>query len=170
MAFGTTPAGTITKEQTRLSIRRLSVDGGANIAKGNVCSLNPDDFGGLYVATSSTPAGAEWYVALEPADNSSGTDGDISCPVAVKGHYVTVVASGTIHPGMPVKIGSTAGEVIEFVEGTDAEGLKVGIYFGKEGGLISKSTTSPYLESFTDQADFVPVNCADDDVIEILLR
>ena len=170
MAFGTTPAGTITKEQTRLSIRRFAVDGGANIAKGNVCTLAVDGIG-IGVATSSSNAGSEWYVALEPANNTSGTDGDISVPVAVKGHYVTVVADGTIQPGTPVKISSgTAGTVVAFVTGTDAEGLKVGIYMGKEGGTISKATTTPYLESFTDNADFVPVACAQNDVIEILLR
>jgi len=36
MAFGLTPAGTITKEQTLHSIRRFPVNGTENIAKGNV--------------------------------------------------------------------------------------------------------------------------------------
>lgn len=168
MAFGTTPAGTITKEQTRLSIRRLPVKAGVNIAKGDVCFVNTS--GWLDQATSSTAAGSEWYVALEPANNTSGTNAAISCPVAAKGHFVTVVASGTIQPGTPVKIGSTTGQVVAFVTGTDAEGLKVGIYLGKEGGTIAKSGTTPYAETFTDNADFVPVACAATDVIEVLLR
>lgn len=168
MAFGTTPAGTITKEQTRLSTRRLPVKSAVNIAKGDVCFVNTS--GWLDQATNSTAAGSEWFVALEPANNTSGTNAAISCPVAAKGHFVTVTADGTIQPGTPVKIASTTGRVVAFVTGTDAEGLKVGIYMGKEGGTIAKAGTSPYLESYTDNSDFVPVACAQNDVIEVLLR
>ncbi len=169
MAFGTTPAGTITKEQTRLSIRRFPVAGGANIAKGDVCFQDTSGF--LEQAQSTTAAGSEWFVALEPANNVGGASAAISCPVAVKGHYVTVTADGVIQPGTPVKISnSTAGRVKAFVTGTDAEGLKVGIYTGLEGGTIAKAVGSPYLESYTDSADFVPVAAALNSVIEILVR
>ena len=169
MAFGTTPAGTITKEQTRLSIRRFPVANNANILKGDVCFQDTSGF--LEQATSSTAAGSEWYVALEPANNTGGASAAISCPVAAKGHFVTVVADGAIQPGTPVKVSnSTSGRVKAFVTGTDAEGLKVGIYMGKEGGTIAKAGGSPYLESFTDNSDFVPVAAALNDVIEILVR
>jgi len=151
MAFGLTPAGTITKEQTRLSTRRLPVASAANIAKGDVCYVNSSGY--LAQATSSVGAGAEWFVALEPANNTSGTNAAISCPVAVKGHYVTVITSGTIYPGYPIKASATAGQVQAFVVGTDAEGLKVGIYTGIEGGIIAKSGSTPYLESYTDNAE-----------------
>jgi hypothetical protein len=167
MAFGTTPAGTITKEQTRLSIRRFPVNFHANIAKGDVVFAGTN--GALAQADDDTSAGSEWFVALEPADNSSGVTGAISCPVAVRGHYVTVVADGAIQAGTPVKCSSTAGRVVAFATGTDAEGLKVGIYTGKEGGTISKSGSTPYLESFTDNADYTPVAAAQNDVIEIRL-
>jgi hypothetical protein len=167
MAFGLTPAGTLTKEQTRLSIRRLPVTSNANIAKGDVCFVNTSGY--LDQATSSTSAGSEWYVALEPANNTGGISAAISCPVAVRGHYVTVVADGTIQAGTPVKLTTTAGRVIVFVTGTDAEGLKVGVYTGKEGGKIAKSTNTPYAETYTDNADFTPVACAQNDVIEVRL-
>jgi len=169
MAFGLTPAGTITKEQTRLSIKRLPVKTGVNIAKGNVCFVNIS--GWVDIAATGTAAGSEWFVALEPANNTSGTNGAISVPLAQKGHFVTVIADDVIYPGTPIKIsGSNAGLVVPFVVGTDAEGLKVGIYQGKEGGVIAKSGSTPYLESYTDNEDFVPVVCAQNDVIEVLLR
>lgn len=168
MTFGLTPAGTITKEQTRLSTKRLPVKNGVNIAKGDVCYVTT--LGYVDQATSSIAAGSEWFVALEPANNTSGTSGAISVPLAQKGHFVTVTADGAIQPGTPVKATSTAGRVVAFVTGTDAEGLKVGIYQGKEGGVIAKSGSTPYLESYTDNEDFVPVACAQNDVIEVLLR
>lgn len=169
MAFGLTPAGTITKEQTRLSTKRLPVKTGINIAKGNVCFV--DISGWVDIAATGTAYGSEWFVALEPANNTSGTNGAISVSLAQKGHFVTVVADGAIYPGTPIKIsGSNAGLVVAFVPGTDAEGLKVGIYQGKEGGVIAKGGSTPYLESYTDDEDFVPVVCAQNDVIEVLLR
>lgn len=168
MAFGLTPAGTITKEQTKLTIKRLPVKASVNIAKGDVCFVNTS--GWVDQATNSTAAGSEWFVALEPANNTSGTNGAISVPLAQKGHFVTVTADGTIQPGTPIKIASTTGRVVAFVTGTDAEGLKVGIYQGKEGGVIAKANTTPYLESFTDNENFVAVACAQGDVIEVLLR
>ena len=168
MSFGTTPAGTITKEQTLHSIRRLPVDGGANIVKGNVCTIDAN--GDVVQAINTSPAGSSWFVALENADNTAGGDGAIDVPLAVRGHFVTVVAGGAIQPGNPVKMHTTAGRVVAFVEGTDAEGLKVGIYWGKEGGTIAKSGSTPFLESYTDNADFVPVDAANNDVIEIELR
>jgi len=169
MTFGLTPAGTITKEQTRLSTKRLPVKTGVNIAKGDVCFVNTS--GWVDQAATGTAAGSEWFVALEPANNTSGTNGAISVPLAQKGHFVTVTADAAIQPGTPIKISSsTVGRVIAFVTGTDAEGLKVGIYQGKEGGVIAKSGSTPYLESYTDNEDFVPVVCAQNDVIEVLLR
>lgn len=169
MAFGLTPAGTITKEQIRLSTKRLPVKTGVNIAKGDVCFVNTS--GWVDQAATGTAAGSEWFVAVEPANNTSGTNGAISVPLAQKGHFVTVTADAAIQPGTPVKIAtSTVGRVIAFVTGTDAEGLKVGIYQGKEGGIISKDANTPFLESYTDSENFVPVVCAQNDVIEVLLR
>lgn len=167
MAYGTTPAGTITKEQTLLTTRRLPVAAATNIVKGNVCTI--DTSGNVVVATSAA-AGKAWYVAIANADNSSGIAGAISVPLAAKGHFVTVVADGAINAGSPVKIASTAGRVVDFVEGTDDEGLKVGYYIGKEGGSVSKSGSSPYLESFTDSEVFLPVAAASGNVIEVLLN
>ena len=47
--------------------------------------------------------------------------------------------------------------------------IQVGTYFGKEGGLVAKAGSSPYLESYTDNQDFPPVAAADGDVIEVLI-
>jgi len=165
MAYGTTGAGTITKEQTLHSIRRFGVAASTTITKGNVCI--PDAGGDLIVQTT-TAADGPHYVALETVDNSSGADNDLQCPVAVQGHFVTVIADGVIEPGEKVQgSASTAGQVITWA-GTETD-LVVGIYYGKEGGTISTASSTPYAETFTDSADFNPVPCADGDVIEILV-
>jgi len=165
MAFGTTGAGTITKEQTLLSIRRISINNATTLTKGQVVTPNGD---GDLIIGSTTPLTGPHYVALETVDNSGGADGDLFCPVAVPGHYVTVIADGVIEPGEHVQQAtSTAGQVIVWAGTT--EGEIVGTYFGKEGGAINKSASTPYAETFTDSADFNPVPCADGDVIEILL-
>jgi len=168
MAFGTTAAGTITKEQTLLSIRRLPVAATINITKGNV--LEQDAGGDLIVSPTSRTAEVNHYVALEAVDNSAGVDGALHVPVAVAGHFVTVVADGAIRPGAAVVIsGTTAGQVIAYVAASHARNHVVGIYWGKEGGIVAKAAGSPYLESFTDAADFSPADAADGDVIEVQL-
>lgn len=166
MTFGTTPAGTITKEQTLLSIRRLPIAASTSIAKGNVCEL--DAGGDLIVSPISQTAEVAHFTALEAVDNSSGADGDLTVPVAVRGHFVTVVADGAIVAGERVVISAaTAGEVIAYVGATHAHDKIVGIYWGKEGGIIATSGISPYLESYTDGADFPPSDAADGDIIEV---
>ena len=167
MAFGNSPAGTITKKLTGMvSTRRLPVAATTNISKGNV--VVPDASGDLGIASSADTG--PYYVAIEPANNASGAAGDISAPLAVGGHYVTVVADGTINPGDKVKISATdAGEVVLWLPGTDSQKIAVGIYWGQEGGTISKSTSTPFAETFTDDADFIPVQAVQDDIIEIEL-
>ena len=164
MAFGTTGAGTITKEQTLHSIRRFGVAASTTITKGNVVVF---DAGGDLIVATTTPAVGPHYVALETVVNS-GADDAVQCPVAIAGHNVTVVADGIITPGDYVQQAtSTAGQVITWAGTTAAE--IVGVYLGKEGGTIAKGSSTPWLESFTDSADFTPVDCADGDVIEIML-
>lgn len=165
--YGTTPAGTITKEQTLLSIRRLPVEGATNIVKGNVCVTNAS--GNIIKATTGMTK-RTFYVALESADNTVGTDGALSVPLAVPGHFVTVVADGTILPGQGVKCAATAGQVIAWVEGTDTEDLRVGTYIGKEGGFITKDSVTPFAEARGAEADFLPQTAGNDDVIEVELK
>lgn len=170
MAFGLTPAGTITKENLKLSTRRLPVAASTNIAKGDVCEINAS--GDAIIAQVDSTAG-NFFVALAAADNSAGAAGDISVPVAVGGHFVTVVADDAINPGERLKISETDnGTVVPFRIGTDAEDSLVGTYWGKEGGIVVKSTTDAdgYAETFTDDADFVPVAAADGDIVEIELK
>jgi len=167
MAFGTTGAGTITKEQTLLSIRRISIKESTTITKGEVCEINSagDLITGLQARTREVPH----YVALETVDNSSGAAGDLFCPVAIPGHYVTVIADGVIEPGERViASGSTDGQVVAYTAGDEYDEV-IGTYYGKEGGSIAKAGTTPYAETFTDDSDFDPVPSADGDVIEILL-
>jgi len=166
MAFGTTPAGTITKEQTLLSIRRIGVAASTTITKGQVVEGDAGD--DLITSPTTQTVEKPHFVALETVDNSTGADGDLSCPVAVAGHFVTVVADGAIRPGDKVIVsGSTAGQVVAI--GAAAQNLVVGIYWGKEGGTVAKAASTPFDESFTDSADFVPADAANDDVIEIQL-
>ena len=163
MAFGLIPAGTITRE-TIISTRRIPVAGTTTITKGNVCELS-----GGYLANSPTGVNADvnHFVALETIDNSGGSAGDLSAPVAVSGHYVTVVADAAIRPGARVQVSaSTAGQVITAAGDIDQQ---IGWYTGKEGAIITKDGTTPFQETFTDESDFPPVACADGDIIEIYL-
>lgn len=167
MAYGTTGAGTITKEQTLHSIRRIPIATATTITKGNVCELNSSGY--LIKSPTTQTDNVQHFVALETVVNA-GANGATEAPCAVTGHFVTVVADGAIQPGEQVKVsGSTAGQVVEASHGTDDKNLIVGVYWGKEGGTVSKNGSTPYLESFTDSADFVPVACADGDVIEVQL-
>jgi hypothetical protein len=166
--FGTTPAGTITKEQTLLSIMRLPISNGLKVTAGQVLSL--DAATGFLIVRTSALVDVENFVALADTDNTGGASGALSVPCAVRGHYVTVIADSVIQPGDYVKASDdNDGQVVRFVPGTDDRNLLVALYTGKEGGKISKATTTPYLESFTDQADFIPVACAEGDVIEVRL-
>ena len=163
MAFGLIPAGTITRE-TIISTRRIPIAGTTTITKGNVCELV-----GGYLKNSPTTATVDvnHFVALETIDNSGGSAGDLSAPVAVSGHYVTVVADAAIRPGARVQVSaSTAGQVITAAGDIDQQ---IGWYTGKEGGTISKDSSTPFQETFTDDSDFPPVVCADGDIIEIYL-
>lgn len=165
MAFGTTPAGTITKEQTLLSIRRLPVAGSTTLTKGEVVEL--DGGGDLITSPTTQTVNVTHFVALETVDNSTGADGDLDCPVAVPGHFVTVVSDGAISAGQRVIVSAgTAGQVIT---AAGDQNLVVGIYWGKEGGTITKAASTPFDEAFTDAADFPPADAADADVIEIQL-
>jgi hypothetical protein len=168
--FNATPLGVITKEQTLLSTQRLPVANATNIAQGKLLTYAAAE-AGLIVAPTTPVAGSSWFVALADADNTAGSEGDISCPVAVRGHFVTVKADGVIAPGQPVKSSTNvAGSVMAFVEGTDAEGLKVGIYWGKEGGQVTIDSVTPFEEVFSDNENFMPVDAATGDTIEVELR
>jgi hypothetical protein len=165
MAFGLIPAGTITRE-TIISTRRLPILAATTITKGQVCEL---DVSTGYLKTSPVGATVDLahFVALETVDNSAGSSGDLTAPVAVNGHYVTVVADGAIRPGARVQVsGSTAGQVITAAATITKQ---IGWYTGKEGGIIAKAATTPFQETFTDDSDFPPVAAADGDIIEIYL-
>jgi hypothetical protein len=167
MAFGTTPAGTITKEQTLLSIRRLPIANATTVSKGQVLEINVA--GDLIVSPVARTAEVPHYVALETVANA-GAAGALTAPVAVAGHFVTIVADGVIRPGNHVVIsGATAGRVIAYTAAAHAVDQRVAIYWGKEGGTIAKAGGAPYLESFTDNADFPPTDAAAGDVIEVQL-
>jgi len=169
MAFGTTAAGTITKEQTLHSIRRLPIAASTLITKGNV--LDQNTAGDVIVSVTGGTVEVQHFVALETVDNSSGSAGDLSVPCAVRGHFVTVIADGVIEVGEKVVAsGSTAGQVIAYVAVTHTVDEIVGVYWGKEGGSITKAGGTPFLESFTDNEDFEAVASADGDVVEIELR
>ena len=163
MAFGLIPSGTITRE-TIISTRRIPVAASETITKGQVCELVS---GYLKKSPTTATVDVNHFVALETIDNSSGSAGDLSAPVAVSGHYVTVVADGVIRPGARLQISaSTAGQVITTGGGGNKQ---IGWYTGKEGGIISKDASTPFQETFTDNSDFPPVACADGDIIEIYL-
>jgi len=163
MAFGLIPAGTITRE-TIISTRRIPVKAATTITKGNVCELSS---GYLVASPIAATVDVNHFVALETVDNSAGANGALTAPVAVSGHYVTVVADGVIRPGARVQVsGSTAGQVITAAATITKQ---IGWYTGKEGGVINEDSSTPFQETFVDNGDFPPVACADGDIIEIYL-
>ena len=166
MAAQLTPAGTITREQTLLPTRRLPVAASTLITKGQV--LEFDAGSDLITSPTTQTADTTHFVALETVDNSSGADGDLDVAVAVRGHFVTVVADGAIQPGEYVIVsGVTAGQVVQ--GGLISTGTACGIYWGKEGGVIAKGGSGDFLETFTDTENFAQVAAADGDIVEIEL-
>jgi len=167
MAYGSTAAGTIVKE-TNISIRRIPIAASTTITKGQVC--NSDTSGNLVTSTTGIVAEVNHFVALETIDNSAGSAADLYCPVAVRGHYVTVIAGDVIVAGERVVCsGAVAGEVLAYVAGSHAIDQVVGIYWGAESGTVVKDSSTPFAETFTDTADFSPGNAADNGIIEVEL-
>ncbi len=170
MAAQLTQAGTITREQTFLPIRRFSVAASTNVVKGDVLYI--DTNGNANKSTTATDFDyVTKVVALGSADNSSGIAKAIDVPCAVRNHFVTVVAGGDIKSGQRVKAGGTGkeGEVVASL-GTSADANReVGIYWAKEGGTIAKGTDTPWLETFTDTENWSQADAKDNDIIEVQL-
>ncbi len=171
MAAQLTQAGTITREQTFLPIRRFPVSANTTVVKGDV--LYVDNTSGR--VSKGVAATANEYtvkvVALGSADNGSGDiGGEIDVPCAVRGHFVTVVAGGAIKSGQRVQMSTTtnkAGTVTATAITTNKD--VVGIYWAKEGGTIAKGTGTPWLETFTDTENWKQVDAKDTEIVEIEL-
>ncbi len=170
MAAQLTQAGTITREQTFLPIRRFPVAASTTIAKGDLLYI--DTNGNANKSTTATDFDyVTKVVALGAADNGSGIARAIDVPCAVRNHFVTVVAGGAIKSGQRVKAAGSGkeGEVIASL-GTSADANReIGIYWAKEGGTIAKGASSPFLESFTDTENWSQADAADNDIIEVQL-
>ena len=164
MAVQITPAGTITREQTLLPTRRLLVKSGETVTKGNVCELDATPADGILISPTGATVNKQHFVALQSVTG----DGTLDCAVAVRGHFVTVVADGAIVPGEYVKVSAaTAGQVQ--AGGLISTGTAVGVYWGKEGGVYAKGGSGDFLESLTDTENFSQVAAADGDIVEIEL-
>lgn len=138
------------------------------LVKGNV--LVKIGASNLAISPTTQVAGSEYFVAIESKDNSGGSAGDLSIGVAKRGDIVGVITSTILIPGDPVKASTTvAGQVEKFVVGTDAEGLKIGYYVGKEAGTFSRNASSPYDETLVG-GRINPVNAAATNVVAIRLR
>ena len=90
--------------------------------------------------------------------------------VAKSNDIVGVKTSTILKAGDPVKSSTTvAGDVAKFVAGTDAEGLKVGYYVGKEAGTFDRDTSTPFGETLVGTR-INPVDAAATDIVAIRLR
>ncbi len=168
MAAQLTQAGTITREQTFLPIRRFPVAANANVAKGNV--LFVDDTTG-YVSTAAPATANEFtvkVVALGAANNTSGIAAALDVPCAVRGHFVTVVAGGAIKSGQKVQMGPAGklGQVVAAPAARTSDKDVVGIYWAKEGGTIGGTDA---LELFVDTENWKQTDAADTNIVEIEL-
>lgn len=183
MVTQATQAGTITRE-TMIPIQRLLVEAGETITKGDLCNLDSDGFlVKSLVSTGTSPplkVVSPFFVALETVanivvDGVGGTDGYLSCPVAVPGHYVTVRvgAAGSIRPGQYVNaaIGTAnSGSVIAATNANSTLSRLVGRFIAKEGGTISRGTNSnPETLSDTEEFGSASETLTVGDIIEIYL-
>jgi hypothetical protein len=124
----------------------------------------------LAIAPTTAVAGSKYYVSIEAKDNSGGADGALSIGVASSGDQVAVQTTTALIPGDPVKSSTTvAGCVEKFIVGTDAEGLKVGYYVGKEAGVFARSGSTPYAETISGSR-ILPSDAAINDIVAIELR
>ncbi len=163
MAYGTAVAGTTTRPNPFVQYFGLS---NVSIAKGRVCYTN--DAGFIVIATAAEND-RPFFVTVKAVDNSAGSAGAVPVPIVGAGQYVTVQTKSILSPGDPVKVSSTDGMVTLLVIDTDALALKVGVYTGKVSGTVSKSTSTPYAETFTDGGDYNVSDAAVDDIVEILI-
>jgi hypothetical protein len=169
MTFGTRGKGVTTRSNPMVEYLPLDA---VSIAKGAVCVM--DAGGHLNQATSASAAGSPFFVTVEAVDNSGGSAGDLAVGAVGSGQHVTVEVasdSAALTPGDAVKVSDTdAGEVELFVAGTDAEGIKVGVFLRKEGGTIAKNGSTPFTEEYTDGGDYSVSSAAAGDIIEVRLN
>lgn len=139
-----------------------------NLAKGVV--LAKIGASNLAISPTTAVAGTQYFVSTEAKDNSGGAAAGLSIAVAKQNDIVAVVTTTILIAGDPVKTStSVAGQVEKFVVGTDAEGLKVGYYVGKEAGTFDRASTTPFRETLVGTR-INPVNAAATDVVAIRLR
>ena len=139
-----------------------------NLAKGKL--LAKIGASNLQISPTTPVAGTEYFVSIESKDNSGGSDGDLSIGVAKRNDIVGIVTTTILIPGDPVKSStSVTGQVEKFVVGTDAEGLKVGYYVGKEAGTFDRASSTPFAETLVGTR-INPVDAAATDVVAIRLR
>lgn len=166
MAYGSMPAGQTTRSNPKVDY--YPVDASTKITKGDVCHVNSSGY--FQTATSSSYNGNAPFVCVVTADNTSGAAGAIAVAVVGEGQFVTVKTDSALNPGDSVKVSaSNDGRVTAFVAGTDAIELKVGVFTRKEGGIITKNSTTPYTEQFTDAGDYNVGAAASGDIVEIWL-
>lgn len=124
----------------------------------------------LAISPTTPVAGSEYFVTIEAKDNSGGSAADLSIGVAKRNDIVGVVTSTILIAGDPVKSSLTVtGQVEKFIVGTDAEGLKVGYYVGKEAATFARAGTTPFAETLNGTR-INPVDAAATDVVAIRLR
>jgi hypothetical protein len=162
--FETIPAGVTTRSNPHVQF--FDVAAATAILQGSV--INNDGSGFINSVTAEDDAK---YVAIEPIDNTLGAQGDIRVGCVGAGEFVTVVAGATIVQGSYVKI-LTAGTnllittVTPWVAGDD-ESLILGRYFAKPSGNVTRATSDPFNETYTDEGDFNVNDAVTTEIIEI---
>ncbi len=171
MAAQLTQAGTITREQTFLPIRRFDVAANTTVVKGNALYINASGQVALPTTSGTADAYRVKVVALGSADNGNGDNGgELDVPCAVRGHFVTVVAGGVIRSGQKIQLETDAtanlGKVVAAAAGDADAADAFGIYWAKESGTIGGSDE---LEQFVDTENWDQGPTADNDIIEVQL-
>ena len=136
-----------------------------NIPAGTVCAVID---GVATIATTANSAGEVIGVSVESVDNSGGSPGDLNIKLVLSNCLVAVQTRTALQPLDGVKVSTTAGDVDEFVAGTDDEDLKIGRYRGVEGAVFARAAGTPFRETLS--AGNVPEqDAAADDIVWIEL-
>lgn len=158
------PPGTTTRSNP--NVQYFDVAGSVTILKGSIIHN-----GGAGMTNSGTTTEDAMYVALDLVDNSMGTQGAVRIPCVGAGEFVTVRAGEAIEQGSYVKILTDPTTTVPTEVGawtaSDAVERRVGRFFGRPSGTVTRSSTSPFNEEFEDEGDRNVEDAGTGDTIEI---
>lgn len=103
----------------------------------------------IATANSANRVGNAPFVPIQTIDNSAGSSGSKTIGGVGGGQRITVTTDTVLHPFDYVKIGTNAGNVQQFIAGTDNVNLVYGKYITAESAVFARAGSSPYAETLS---------------------